>query len=129
MLFAVEIEPLNRIFFVSERPDGGEWEVLEGVSLDAAPVYGIGRPGREAQEQILCVSVSDPRHFKVFINPNDIDLSEFQPTGRRFGGIFSKPTWERFAQHAPAAIATLYTEVDEPPGATEEAVAAIIRGR
>jgi hypothetical protein len=47
MLYAVTIDPLNAIFFVSERPDGDQWELLEGVSLDAPPVYGIGRPGRE----------------------------------------------------------------------------------
>ncbi len=55
-------------------------------------------------------------------------FSQFKPTGRHFGGIFSKPTWERFAQHAPAALASLCVEADEPQGATEEAVAAIKRG-
>jgi hypothetical protein len=44
---------------------------------------------------------------------------------RHFGGLFSKPSWERFAKHAPAAIATLDLEVDEPPGATEAAIAAL----
>jgi hypothetical protein len=128
MLYAVTIDALNAIFFVSERPDGDQWEVVEGVSLDAPPVYGIGRPGREQQEQILYVSLSDPKHYKVFINPRDVDSDEFQPAGRHFGGLYSKPSWERFAKIAPSAITTLCTEADEPQGATEEAVAAIKRG-
>ncbi len=128
MLYAVIVKPLNSIFFVSERPDDDNWEVLDDVSLDAPPIYGIGRADKEPQDQILCVSNLDPKYFKVFINPGDIVDSDFLPTGRRFGGIFSKPSWERFAQHAPAAIATLSVEADEPPGATEEAVAMIKQG-
>ena len=50
MLYAVTIEPLNTIFFVSERPDECEWEVQEGVSLDAAPLYGTWTAEREAFE-------------------------------------------------------------------------------
>ena len=128
MLYTVTLEPLNTIFFVSERPEDNEWELQEGVALDAAPLYGRWTPDREPFEQILCVSTSDPKYFKIFRNRRDIDPTQFQPTGRHFGGILSKPTWERFAKHAPAAIATLCLVVDEPPGATEEAVAAIKRG-
>ena len=45
--------------------------------------------------------------------------------GRRFGGLFPKATWERFAKHAPQAIATLEVSADEPPEATELAIAAL----
>ena len=128
MLYAVTIEPLNTTFFVSERPEDNEWEVQEGVALDAAPLYGTWTADREPFEQILCESTSDPKYYKLFRNRRDIDPGQFRPTGRHFGGLFSKPSWDRFAKQAPAAIATLCIEVDEPPGATEAAVAMIKRG-
>jgi hypothetical protein len=40
MLYAVTIDQLNAIFFVSDRPDDNEWEVEEGVSLELDPIYG-----------------------------------------------------------------------------------------
>jgi hypothetical protein len=128
MLYAVTIEPLNTIVFVSERPDDNPWEVQEGVALDAAPRYGTWTPDRGPLEEILCVSTSDPKYFKVFRRQRDIDPMQFRPTGRHFGGIFSKPTWERFAKLASTGLTTLDIEIDEPPGATEEAVAMIKRG-
>jgi hypothetical protein len=125
MLYAVTIEPLNTICFVSERPEENEWEVQEGVSLDAAPLYGPRTPDRAPLDEILCVSASDPKYFKVYRDPRDIDPAQFRPMGRRYGGIFSKPTWERFAKHITPTLAALDVSVDEPPGATEQAVAAI----
>jgi hypothetical protein len=125
MLYAVTIEPLNTICFVSERPDDNPWEVQEGVALDITFNFNIGPWDPEGAGHILCVSTSDPKHYKLFKNKRDIDPAQFRPAGRRFGGLFSKPSWERFAKQAPAALATLDVSVDEPPGATEAAVAAI----
>jgi hypothetical protein len=127
MLYAVTIEPLNTMFFVSERPDDNDWEVQEGVSLDAAPLYGTWTPDREPFEQILCASTSDPKYYKLFRNRRDIDTDQFRPTGRHYGGLFSKPTWERFAREAPPALAILEIP-DEEPYEPSEAVAAHERG-
>ena len=65
MLYAVTIEPLNAIFFVSDRPDDNQWEVQEGVELDIIPLYGTWTPDLGPLHQTLCVSTSDPKHFKV----------------------------------------------------------------
>jgi hypothetical protein len=128
MLYAVTIEPLNTIVFVSERPEDNEWEVQEGVALDAAPLYGAWTPDRGPIDEILCVSTSEPKYFKVFRDRRHIDPAEFRPTGRHFGGIFSKPTWERFAKLAPSGLAILDIGSDEPPTATEEAVGMVRQG-
>jgi hypothetical protein len=125
MLYAVIVEPFNAICFVSERPDDNPWEVQEGVGLDITSNFYKGPWDTEEARPILCVSTSDPKYYKLFKYKRDIDLTQFRPVERHFGGLFSKPSWERFAKHAPAAIATLDIEVDEPPGATEAAVAAI----
>jgi hypothetical protein len=128
MLYAVTVEPLNTICFVSERPDDNPWEVQEGVALDITLNFNIGPWDPEGSGHILCVSTSDPKYYKLFKNTRDIDPAQFRPAGRHFGGLFSKPSWERFAKHAPAFLAALDVSVEEPPGATEEAVAMIKRG-
>ena len=127
MLHAVTIEPLNTICFVSECPEENEWDVQEGVALDITLNFNIGPWDPEDAHHILCVSTSDPKYYKLFKNKRDIDPNQFRPVGRLFGGLFSKPLWERFAKGAPPMLAALDVSVEEPPGATEEAVAAIKR--
>jgi hypothetical protein len=125
MLYAVTIDPLNAIYFVSDRPDDNEWDVQEGVELEIDPLYGTWTPDLGPLRQSLYVSTSDPKHFKVFLHSKDPGLREFRPTGRSFAGLFPKATWERIARHVPPALATLDVSVDEPPGATEAAIAAL----
>ena len=50
---------------------------------------------------------------------------EYQPTGKHFGGVYSRSTWARFVEHLPAALDVVNVPDREPPGATDEAVAAI----
>jgi hypothetical protein len=128
MLYAITIEPLNVISFVYDRPDDNPWEVEEGVELDIYPLYGAWTPDRGPLRQTLGVAISDPKHYRVFLHSKDIGLDEYRPTGRRFGGLFSKAAWERFAKTAPGIIAALCTKDDEPLGDAEEAVAASERG-
>ncbi len=58
MLYAVNIEPFNATFFVSERPDDDEWEVQEGVELDLPFNYGTWPHGAEPPR-------ADPLHFCI----------------------------------------------------------------
>jgi hypothetical protein len=127
MLYAITIEPLNGIYFVYDRPDDNPWEIEEGVELDIYPLYGAWTPDLGPLLQTLCVSKSDPKYFRVYLHSKDIGIDEFHPTGRRFGGLFSKAAWERYAKRAPSLIAALCTD-DEPLGDSDEAVAAIERG-
>ena len=62
------------------------------------------------------------------MHSKDIGIQEFRPTGRRFGGLFSKAAWERITKRAPGLIAALCSGDDEPSGENEEAVATIERG-
>ncbi len=100
MLYAVTIDPLNITCFVSDRPDDNEWEVQGGVELEMSPLYGTWTHDLGPLRQTLCVSTSDPRHFRVFLHSKDITNRDYRPTGRRFGGFFSKAAWERFAKTA-----------------------------
>jgi hypothetical protein len=124
MLYAVTIELLNMIFFVTDRPDECEWEVQEGVELELNPIYGTWTPDRGPLRQILCVSNSDPKYYRVFTNPKDIGPRGYRETGRRFGGLFPKALWERFAKTAPSVLAILAKGDEEPAEAAEEVVTA-----
>jgi hypothetical protein len=128
MLYAITIEPLNAVYFVTDRPDDNPWEVLEGVELDVNPLFGTWTPDRGPLHQTLCVSTSDPQYFKVFQHAEDIGVKGFRPTGRRFGGLYSKATWERIMRHAPGIIAALCIEDDEPSADIEQAFATIEQG-
>ena len=99
----------------------------KGFLLDAAPLYGTWTPERAPFKQILCVSCSDPKYDKLFRNRRDVNADQFQPTGRHYGSLFSKPSWERFAAEAPAAFAILEIP-DEEPYEPSEAVTSRERG-
>ena len=127
MLYAVTIEPLNAIFFLAERPDADPWKVQEGVELEIPTNFVTWRDGGEPPEQILCVSASDPNHYKIFKNEKDIDPSGFQPTGKHFGGMYSKLAWARFMKNLPSWLASQDFPDSEPPGATNKAIDLMLR--
>jgi hypothetical protein len=128
MLYAVTIEPLNATFFMSQHPDDGQWEVQEDVELEIPFNYDTRSNGAEPPDQILCISVTDPKHYKMFKYKRNVDPGQFKPTGRHFGGVYSKSTWTRFMNSLPGALAVHNLPDSEPPGATDEAVAFIKRG-
>ncbi len=125
MLYAVTIEPFNAIFFVCDRPEQDEWEFEEGVELEIPFNYESGRTGNEPAELVLCRFLSNPRHYRMFKNIKDVDLTEFEPTGKHFGGLYSRSTWSRFMKNLPAALAVHNVPDSEPAGATDEAIALI----
>jgi hypothetical protein len=128
MLHAVTIEPLNSIVFLYDRPDDNPWEVEEGVELDIYPYFGTLTPDREPFRQTLGVSISDPKYYRVFHHAKDMDSLGFRPKGRRFGGLFSKAAWERFAKTAPGLIAALCRDDDEPRADARVAVSSVEQG-
>jgi hypothetical protein len=129
-MFAVTAErPFNSIYFLSERPQGDSWDVQEGVELDLPANYGTWPEGGECPQEILCRSTSDRNLFKVFKFKKDIDPREFEPTGKKFGGIFSKTSWERFMKALTAAEEILSIPDNDPPEAVDEAIRAIREGR
>jgi hypothetical protein len=120
MIYAVTVRPLNTTFFLAERPEDGAWEIEEGVSLDVPPKYLEWPEGTERPQQLLCVSSSDPRHYKVFRYTRDIDREAFRETGRNFGGLYSQKTWGRFVQELPGLLEDLGNLDDESAAAPVE---------
>jgi hypothetical protein len=125
MLYAVTIDPLKAIFFLDERPEEDSWQVQEGVKLDLPFNYATWPDGEDPPEQVLCTSISEPNHYRMFKYKRDIDLSEFRPTLKHFGGVYSSSTWARFMKNLPAGLAVQDVADRESPGATERAVNSI----
>jgi hypothetical protein len=134
-MYAVTIEPLRGVYFLETLPDSvrsmaskdKRWKVQEVLKLDLPKDYDTWPEGEDCPEQVLCTSVSDPTHYKMFKYQRDIDLTNFKPTGKHFAGAYSSSSWERFMKNLPARLALEEVPDTEPPGATEEAVAAIKR--
>ncbi|HWE37455.1 MAG TPA: hypothetical protein VG406_12875 [Isosphaeraceae bacterium] len=123
-MYAVTVEPLNTIFFVSDRPEPGPWPVEEGVGLDYAPNIPWWRRGGRMPEQVVCASTTNPKYYKVFRYLMEVDTNEFSPTGRSFGGIFAKETWDRFAVKLAESLAAEDAPGDDP---TAELVRGVMR--
>jgi hypothetical protein len=130
-MYAVTIEPLGTIFFLAERPEGKGWEAIqqlatvhvqEGVGIDIAPNFDSRPEGAAPPEHVLCVSTTEPKNYKIFRYHREVNGSSFRPTGKDFGGVFSKRTWERFQEKIPAWLASLAIPDTDPPGAMEEAL-------
>jgi hypothetical protein len=128
MLYAVTIEPLNGIYFVSDRPDECDWEVQEGVELEVTPIFGTWTPDRGPLREFLCVSKSNPKYYRVIRNSKEIESLGYRLTGRRFGGLFPKAAWERFAKIASSSWILRTLGDVELTEATQEVVGAIRSG-
>jgi hypothetical protein len=130
-MYAVTIEPIESIYFLSERPEGERWEAIqkntkvkveEGVGIEIPTNVNLWPDGAECPEQVLCRSTSDPKQFKIFKYTREINRNEFVPTGKNFGGAYSAKSWERFLEHLPSRLATLEIPDTDPPGTIEEAI-------
>jgi hypothetical protein len=121
-MYAVTVEPLNAVVFLAEPPSGDSWKVQDGVWLDIPSNYDSWPDGAESPEQVLCVSTSNPKHYKVFKYYKDVNEAEFRPTGKRFGGVYSRTTWERFVKNMPATLAVLGVLAGESPPAIDDTV-------
>ncbi len=53
MIYAVTIEPLDAVFFISEPPQGNNWQVQEGVWLDV-PLTRLLPPSSKGTEDGAC---------------------------------------------------------------------------
>lgn len=121
-MYAITIEPLNTMVFLLDRPIGDEWDVEEGVQLDVPMNYDDWLEGTPPPEHLLCRSTSDGKAYKIFRYRAEVDPAEFQPTGRTFGGVLSKSTWERFVKTLPIMLANLAIPDEEPSESGDEVV-------
>ena len=129
-MYAVTIDPIGTTFFLTEPPRGETWEAIkkiasvhvqEGIGIDIAANFDARPEGAAPPEHVLCVSKTDPETYKIFRYPREVNGTSFRPTGKDFGGVFSKETWERFQKKIPAWLADLAIPDIDTPAAMEEA--------
>lgn len=128
-MYAVTVAPLNAVFFVSDRPEPGPWPVEEGVGLDYAPNVAQWTRNGRIPEQVLCASTANPKYYKVFKYRAEVQTHEFWPTGRAFGGIFAKESWDRFAVRLAENLATEDALEQRPDEEPVRAVGRLVEGR
>ena len=128
-MYAVTIEPLNSVVFLAEHPGEGPWEIQEDVGIDVPANYALRPEGAAPPDSVLAVSTADPRLYKVFRYRREAAPAGYQPTGKNFGGVFSRPAWEHFVTSLLEALANQAGDEDEPPGATDAALRALKGGR
>ena len=103
MVHAVRVPADKTICFVMGEPvtkpgwtvEPGAW-VEVPINVNAWPV-DMPRP-----EQVLCRSVEDEKHYKIFKYRDEVEPEEWEETGLSFGGTFSAASWREFAQQLPS---------------------------
>ncbi len=134
MVYLVTIPLIDYSFFVGdvegdpmhplESREG--WEVQEGVWIEQVPNLYEWLDGTPAPEATLCQSLSDLKHYKVFNHPSDVPTNEFRPTGRNYGGSYSRKRWDRFSREGLSALLKFYEVPDtDAPEAMENAMRSI----
>ena len=114
MTYAVRVPALHTICFVMGEPfrkDG--WTVEPGAWVEVPINVNAWPDGAPRPEQVLCRSVDDEKHYKIFKYRDEVESDEWRETGLNFGGTFSTTSWEQFAETLPSNQSPL------PPDNTE----------
>ena len=135
MQCVVKIPDMNAIFFVAELKEIPEAcdgvEIEEGawveVPRDIADwPMGTDRP----PPSTLGVSKTDPKHYREFKYPEEVEREGFEPTGMSYGGAYSlRRLWEQLVERIPAMKAFEAIKGNDRPGAMDEAMRYIREAR
>jgi hypothetical protein len=109
MLHAVSMKPANTTVFLTDRPDylPPGWELVEDVQLSVEPNLSLWPEGADRPQARLCISIDDPKDFRVFKYEREIDRSQFKPTGLSYGGVYGYPSqsWDLLLKFHEEALA------------------------
>ena len=114
-MYLVNFIPSSTTYFTTGLPGEGPWEVETEVELDLAENLYDWPDGTPMPNPVVCGSKTNPKYFKVFKHPSQIDETRFESPGRQFGGLFSSETWQRFAPR----LITEYSDLREMDASTE----------
>ncbi len=99
---AVTIPVMNSTLFLIERPEAHpDVQVEDQVELVVPSDLARWPEGARRPHQILCRATTNPKQYRVFKYQEEINPSEFTPTGRTYGGIYSTAAWHRFLEGLP----------------------------
>ena len=118
----VEIPEISAILSLMELPDDSlGLNVVEGGWIEVPPdiadwPIGTDRP----PPRTLAVCETDPKHYRLFKFPDEVERAGFRATGMTYWGAYSPTSWKRFTEKLPS-IKAFYAIPDDPPDAMEAA--------
>ncbi len=112
MLSAVTIPELVTTFFVEDLvretlpvvESRGCWKVEDNVRVDVPGDLYVWPEDETPEPILLCQSVGDHEHYRVFRRSADAAVAKFERTGMTFGRVWAPAQWQRFASHLPGLI-------------------------
>jgi hypothetical protein len=127
----VKIHGLDAIYYLPELPDeGDDWEIEEGAWVEVGPDVEDDPTGPDRPASwTLAISKDDPKHYRLFKYPEGVESAGFEPTGRSYGGVYSRSMWERLAEAIPWMRSFEAIGGNDPPGAMDEALRSIREAR
>ena len=81
-----------------EIVEGLGGEILDDVTLVVPPGVQDRTNGEAAPDAILSVSRTDPSHFEVIRNRDQVEPRGFEVVGKMYGVIESESSWEKFLE-------------------------------
>jgi hypothetical protein len=127
----VKIHGLSAIYYLMELPEeSDDWDVEPGAWIEipadiADDPIGIDDP----PPRTLAVCRSNPKHYRLFKDPDEVERAGFEPTGMNFGGVYSPSQWSRFVKIIPSLIAFEAIGDNDRPGAMDDAMRYIREAR
>ena len=104
MICAVRVPALHAICFVMGEPATKPGWTVEREAWVEVPTNVNAWPiDAPRPDQVLCRSVGDKKHYKIFKYRDEVEPGEWDVTGLNFGGTFSMTSWEQFARTLPEA--------------------------
>jgi hypothetical protein len=127
----VKIHGLNTLYYLIELPEKtDELEIVEGGTIEIPPDIGDWPIGTERPPiRTLAVSKTDPKQFKLFKYPDQVEAAGFEPTGLNYGGAYSPWQWKKLVEIIPSMKAFEAIGGNDRPGAMDEAMRYIREAR
>jgi hypothetical protein len=136
MQCVVVIPELSTVYFLIEVPaNRGDLErdgmkIVEGAWIEVPADLGEWPIGTDRPPvRTLGVCKTDPKHYREFKYPDEVEPAGFEPTGMTYGGAYSPRQWHRLAERIPALKAFEAITGNDRPGAMDEAMSYIRQAR
>jgi hypothetical protein len=127
----VKIHGLNALYYVIEVPEkSDDWDIVEGGTVEVPPDIADWPNGtKRPPPRTLAVCKADPKRYKLFKYPEQVEPEGFEPTGLNYGGAYSPWQWKRLVELIPSMRAFESIKGNDHPGAMDQAMSYIREAR
>jgi hypothetical protein len=132
----VKIPELRTLYYLNEVPANRDdlersgVEIVEGASVEVPWDLGRWPEGTDSPPPpTLGVSKADPKRYREFKSPQELEPAGFETTGMTYGGAYDLVQWARLVKLIPSLKAIEAIKGNDPPGAMDEAMRYIREAR